>query len=379
FYCIFRMLGFALRLGWSKNVLNVNVAIASTVFAVVSVLYVNAMNLILAHRIFTFRHPETGNALWFNAMISLVYVAILATVIMGIVAQSIPNLYYLTQKHLTMCQQVTQVAGVLAVIMAFLGIVLIVAAYVFKPGSLSGRLFVFHKDPAARSRAELPITISPVWLERFSGTYLPVKGSQTVDHLEPALDFEHRSIQNSQVDLTSAIRVISARETPAGGFTNHVSPSSVVLSKEPSINTAVLIVAVTSFILTLAASFRCASVFMTVPRGGNGSEIPDAGFIFHNVIMYMTYGLMEVIVSLIYLVMRTDLRFYIPDKKLVVGKLIQLQNNSEINMHESKSIINDVNVLEEEEEKRTWVPVLVDNSSLSGEAVQGVTVPTTNY
>lgn len=291
-YCIFRIIGFGLRINWSSDIMRVEVGIASTVFSVVPVTYISVMNMLFGHRIFTWRHPETGNAVWFNTIMTLTYVFVLGVIVMGILGQAIPFLYYLDQHHLNMCHHAAQAAAILQTLYAFAGLFLIQIAYTFKPGTIDHRFGRFYK---AGEKMELPQTVSPTWIESTAITYFPRKGSQIRYFKDQA--------------ESKAIRVIANRRSPAGGLSNHHSGEHY---NGPKMTTAVILIIIVSILLSISAAFRTASTFILHNRGGVGGA-PLNSWIYHKWLMYFFFGVFEVIVNVLYLALRADLRFYIPD------------------------------------------------------------------
>jgi hypothetical protein len=290
-YCVLRVLGFGLRINWSEDVTRVQTGIAATVFTLVSVLFINMLNMLFGHRIFTRRHPETGDASWFNIAMAVIYFIVIGVIVMAILGQSIPFLYFLDSTHLKMCQNVVQAAAILQTLYAFAGILLIVTAYAIPPGKIDHRLF--FKGP----KETLPKTFSATWIESCSPFYFPTKGSQQIIHRgDPQAKY---------------IRVIPSEEAPAGGLAEHNDDHP----NGPKMRTAIILIVVTSLLLSISSAFRCASTFILVKRGGYPG-VPFSNWIFHNWVLYLFNGAFEVIVSVLLLVFRADLRFYIPDKSI---------------------------------------------------------------
>lgn len=292
-YCVMRVIGFGLRINWSFDNMRVQTGIAATVFCVVPVVYISIMNMLFGHRIFTWRHPETGDSKWFNGIMITTYLIVLGVIAMGILGQAIPYLYFLDDRHLRMCRQVAQAAAILQTLYSFAGLALIIIAYTFKPGTIDHRFGKFGK---AGYKAELPATISPVWIESTGLFYFPKKGSQI-------------RYFKDQVPEGKAIRVIASKNPPADGLaTNHTGNHP----NGPSITTAVMLVLITSVLLSLSSAFRTASTFNIKPRAGIDGR-PLSSWLYHKWLLYFFFGAIEVIVNVLYLVFRADLRFYIPD------------------------------------------------------------------
>ena len=56
-----KFLGFLLRALWSTDILKIKFGLASEVFLIVSTFIIVSANLILAQRLFTWRHPVGGS------------------------------------------------------------------------------------------------------------------------------------------------------------------------------------------------------------------------------------------------------------------------------------------------------------------------------
>lgn len=291
-YCVMRTIGWGLRLKWSRDIMNVNVGVASAVFCIVPVVYVSVVNMLFGHRIFTWRHPETGEAKWFNIMMLNTYLVVVGVIVMGILGQSIPYIYFLDQHHLDMCRRVTQAAAILQVLYSVSGLVLILFAYVFKPGTIDHKFCRFYKHG---DKVELPATFSPTWIQKTSIFYFPQKGSQIPIYKDSP--------------ESHAIRVIANEKPPAGGLSRHQSGEHC---GGPKMRTAIILIAIASVLLTISSSFRTASTFNITRRGGVNGQ-PLSSWVYHKWLMYFFFGFFEVVINILYLVMRADLRFYIPD------------------------------------------------------------------
>lgn len=286
-YAFFRVIGFGLRIQWSKNVLNIPVGIASTVFCQVPVLLLNVMTMFMAHRIFTWRHPQTGRATWFRGFNIQLYVMVLGVIVMAILGTSIPYIYYLDESHFKQCQKAAQAAGVLEVAYAMAGIIVIALAWSVKPGSIDHRLWgVPHKKPE-----EYPATLQPYW----------------IDHFRPLYYANPKEIKSAGIKV---IPVIPSREKPANGLSRPQNPHRY---HHPSIYTSIAIVVGSCLVLTFNCCFRLATLFIIKPRGGYGA--PFGHFTYQSIVFYVLYGALEFLVNIMLMLMRVDLRFYAPDKK----------------------------------------------------------------
>lgn len=295
-YSILRIIGFGLRIQWSRNVMQVQLGIASTVFTLVSVLFINMLNMLFGHRIFTHRHPETGNASWFNLLMATTYFFVIGVIIMAILGQALPFIYYMPQRNLDMCRKVVQAAAILQIMYAFAGITLVAFAYIIPPGKIDHHFGRFNNG----SKDILPKTFSATWLESCSPFYFPRKGSQQILHRgDPRASY---------------IRVMPSQTRPAKGLADHNEDHV----NGPKMSVAIALIATTSLLLSLSSGFRCASTFIFGSRGGTPA-VPYLNWIFHNWVLYLFYGAFEVIVNILLLVFRADLRFYIPDMAIGSG------------------------------------------------------------
>ena len=294
-YCVLKVLGFGLRIYWAGNTLRVRAGIASTVFLFVSVVSINMLNMLFGHRIFTWRHPETGNASWFNINMSVLYVIVLGVIAMGVTGQCIPTVYFLGQAALDKCHKVIQAAAILQTLYALAGLSLIALAYSIKPGRIDHHFGKVHK-----TKDVLPNTFSATWIESCNIFYFPRKGSQHILHRgDPQATY---------------IRVMPSNTPPAGGLAEHNDDHH----HGPKISTAITLIIVTSLMLTIVSAFRCASTFIITTRGG-ANGVPFSNWVFRNWVMYLFNGAFEVIVCVLFLVFRADLRFYIPDMSVGRG------------------------------------------------------------
>lgn len=292
-YAFSMMIGFALRLQWAQDVLQVRLGVASVVFTQLPMLILNSMCFLYGERIFAWRHPQTAHSRWFKAIILGVYVLVVGIIVMAIVAQAVPFLYFLTPKHYKMCQQVTQAAAILNLLYGMTGSTLVQIAFLFKPGTIDHRMFRY---PSAIAYDENPNMAQATWIERTSLLYFPPKGCQI-----PA--------------PKNSYRVMPTRQAPHGGIANLLNGLD---ERAPSVVTATLVVLGVSLMLTFSLCFRAASVFVLKPRGGflptsfQTSGPSMNSFTFRNYVFYIWYGAFQLLVNVIFLVFRCDLRFCIP-------------------------------------------------------------------
>lgn len=287
FYCLIRVLGFAMRIPWAKNSMKVEVGLASSVFLTIPIVILASFNLVLAQRIFTWRHPHIGSHRWFWVLMISTYVFVTGLVVMSIVGAVIPYIYFLSEHHYNMCKKVVQAAAVLNVLYSLLAINLVVGAFMLKPTARSNKIWTYQ----------------PWWIESFEMFYYVPKGAcqaaeETFAQREPA--------------AADAVRIIASTTH----YHNTLEKVQSVTSKKGCLthNTSIGIIMLTTLSLLTSSMFRCISTFIV-------QQHAHQSWIFKPVVMYIMFGVLETIVNVVYLCGRVDLRFYRPDKlpKNLVG------------------------------------------------------------
>lgn len=298
-YCMLKIIGWATRIYWAGYTLRLNAGLVSVIFVQVSSLWLNAYTVIMGHRVFTWRHPETGASWYFTAFATTTYFLVFGIILMAILGQSLPYLYFYDAHHLHMCHQVAQAAGIFELIYCILGMQYIIMGYMFKPGTLTHEIFRIPRHDPTRP---LPKTIQPTWIEKTSLFYFPKKGSQTVVYRDDPLGH--------------AIRIVNTREVPAGGKSH---PQNGDHTHGPSIKVLIVHTFVISILLLLCSCVRVSTLFMTdkVNGGFSSPDVPDAmpvgNWTFRTYPEYIFYGGVELFIVLYMLLFRFDLLFFIPD------------------------------------------------------------------
>ncbi|GMM28932.1 hypothetical protein DAMA08_016480 [Martiniozyma asiatica (nom. inval.)] len=289
FYATLRWLGFALRIVWAKDILKLHVGIASEVLLVLPIVFLASFNLVLAQRLFTWRHPIIGNDKYFWFVMILLYIIVTAVVVMTIVAGVVPYLYLLSQFHYDMCRNVVKVTSILICLYSLISLGLILVAF-----------FV----PTTQAEKEA-LVYQPFWVKSFSPFYFTKKNAQ--------VEGECLFMQNNANDDRRALRTI------VGGGASFVDGEDEDESKELAEyeaagdskftlkhNVSIIMVTITSIFVFIGALFRCIACFLDMTYA-------TQSWIFKPVVMYVLWGALEVICNVIYLVGRIDLRFYRPD------------------------------------------------------------------
>ncbi|KAH3675099.1 hypothetical protein WICMUC_002931 [Wickerhamomyces mucosus] len=283
FYSLLRVLGFLLRIIWADDILKMRIGMTSSVFVIVPIVLLASFNLVLAQRIFTWRHPQLGSTKIFWTGMILIYLFVAGIVVMAIVGALIPYIYFLSQHRYNMCRQVVQAASVLSVLYSLLAMFLVIGAFLIKP---------IAKDKETW-------TYQPWWIQSFSPFYYVPKNSCKLAE-ESFINRDENSIDHVRI-------IASTTEMP---HYNTIEKIHRVSSKSGQLthNFSILLIFITTFILLLSSIFRCVSTFLE--QQANASQ----SWIYRNWVMYLMFGALEVIVNLLYLIGRVDLRFYRPDK-----------------------------------------------------------------
>ncbi|CCH42989.1 putative membrane protein [Wickerhamomyces ciferrii] len=297
FYSFMRFLGYTLRIVWAKDILKMKSGMASEVFLIIPIVLLAGLNLILAQRIFTWRHPHLGSTkfFWFNMY--LVYIVVTGVVVMAIIGQCIPYLYFLSEHRFKMCKQVMQAGSVLCVLFVSLAAVLVLAAFLIPSTSKDQTVWIYQ----------------PYWIESFSIWYFVPKNSAR----EAESSFKQRDS-----NAFGAHRIIASTHIPGPGVTRGRLNSTTAttdndIKRINSVqqcrgenlkhNHSILIISLTTLILFISSMFRCVSCFLEHQK-------VSQSWIFKPVVMYIMLGLLETLVNVLYLTGRVDLRFYRPDK-----------------------------------------------------------------
>jgi hypothetical protein len=282
-YCLLRVIGFVLRLKWADDALAIKVGIASMTFSFVPVLYAKLMNIAFANRVLVWKHPMVKQSCTFNLGMILLYWLVWGIVLMGILGQSLPFVYFMSPGQFSMCKRVTRAAAVLDVLYSVAPFLLVFIALVVP--------FEASLTSQSNPRKRLPNTIQATWIESANIRYFPIKGTQ---HL---------------VVNDKSICVIPSKTPPSKGISDRTQDWNY---RGPKISMAVMSLTLVSLILLINTCFRTASTFIDRPRGGYNR--PLSHWIFSNYVFYIFYGAFEIVVNVLYLVFRFDLRFYVPDR-----------------------------------------------------------------
>lgn len=275
--CVLRILGFALRIVWVKNVPNVPAALTSELFLILPSVILVTFNLILAQRIFTWRHPVGGSRRLFWGVMLTLYGVVLLVIAMTIPAAFVPFIHFLSILAYELWKQVNMVSSVLIILYSLTSISLLGLAYFFQPTRKDENLYTYQ----------------PWWIESFSPFYFVKKNAAR----EAEETFMKRNSNHRH-----AIRVIAATHhhyNMVEGLTNQRG----VLKH----NKSLLIVSVSTILIFVGAVFRSITIFQN-KRNYDSSWVCDYR------LLIVIYGGFEAFINVLYLVGRVDLRFYRPDR-----------------------------------------------------------------
>lgn len=276
FYSACRVVGFALRAFWCTQILELNAGLTSEVFLIIPSMIIVSANLILAQRLFTWRHPVGGSRKLFWNFMFLLYFVVCLVIAMTIVAAAVPYLYFLLHHAYQSYKKVVMVSAILIILYSLTAISLIALSYFFKPTRKDENLYTYQ----------------PWWIESFRPFYfVQPHAAQQAEETFMKRNHNHRH----------AKRVIAATHhhyNMVQGLTNQRG--------ELGHNTSLMIICATTFLIFVGAVCRAVTVFQ--------SQITyHQSALCKPVVIYIIWGLLEVIVNALYIVGRVDLRFYRPD------------------------------------------------------------------
>jgi len=276
FIALIKAIGFGLRTGWSTNILMINMALASEIFCILGGVFLITVNLILAQRLFTWRHPVGGSRRLFRYTMVLLYVMLVLVVFLTIFTSAIPYLKYLSHKSNTGYQICLMVSGILIILYSLTAISLLGLSYFFKPTRKDENLYTYQ----------------PWWIESFHPLYF-VKKNAAREAEETFMKRNHNH--------RHAVRVIAA--------THHHYNVVEGLSNERgglSHNKSIVIVTLTTLLGFVESILRGIAVFQTDPASKDN-------VVCRPIVAYICWGALETLIHILYLVGRVDLRFYKPD------------------------------------------------------------------
>ncbi|KAK6454380.1 uncharacterized protein RJT20DRAFT_58354 [Scheffersomyces xylosifermentans] len=274
-YCILKVVGFGCRAAWAKDITRVATGLTSEVFCIVPAIVIVSLNLILAQRLFTWRHPVGGSRKLFWVIMIILYAFVVVLIGITVTASFVPYLDYISTSAFSNWKKVVMFTSACVIAYSFTSIALIGLSY-WAPTKKDENLYTYQ----------------PWWIESFHTFYFVQPfAAQKAEETFMKRNHNHRH----------AIRVIAA--------THHHHNMVQGLSKQRgdlSHNKSILIIIATTFLIFVGTIGRAIATFQARPNF-------RASRICSPVAMYMCWGLLEALCHVLYLVGRVDLRFYRPD------------------------------------------------------------------
>lgn len=274
-YSIMKFLGFLLRALWSTDILKIKFGLASEVFLIVSTFIIVSANLILAQRLFTWRHPVGGSRKLFWGFMFATYGMVLVVIAITILASFVPYLYYLSEKSYSSWVKTVQFTTVL------------ILAYCLTSVALIGLSFWLPTK-----KDESRYTYQPWWIESFAPFYFVKKGAaQEAEATFMKRNSNHRHATRVIAATHHHFKMVKGLSTERGDLKHNVSMGLLIIST----------------VLTLFGSIVRAIVVFQAREHKFASPAESIWF------GYLCWGVFESIISILYIVCRVDLRFYRPD------------------------------------------------------------------
>lgn len=276
FYAVCRVIGFGFRMKWSFDLTETNTGIANEVFLIVPSIIFVSFNLILAQRLFTWRHPVGGSRkLFWNTMFALYFIVVLV-ITMTIVASAVPYLYFLSEHAFESYKNVVKVSAILIILYSLTSVALIALSYFFKPTTKDENLYTYQ----------------PWWIESFLPLYFPRKNAaQEAEETFMKRNHNHRHAIRVIAATHHHYKMVEGLTNQRGNLTHNVSLGIICFS---------------TVLIFVGAIMRAIIVF----SGVQNRDMISAG---DPVVMYICWGLFEFLINVVYIVGRVDLRFYRPD------------------------------------------------------------------
>lgn len=273
---LMKMVGFATRAAWGKDQTLVEVGLASEFFIIAPSVIIVSANLVLAQRIFAWRHPVGGNRWLFWNFMFVLYFFVAALLGITVLASFVPYINLISTKSFRQWNKVVMATAVIVIAYSLTAISLILLAYFFKPTRKDENLYTYQ----------------PWWIESFSPFYY-VKKNAAKEAEETFMKRNHNH--------RHAIRVIAATHhnyNTVEGLTNQRGSLKH--------NNSILLITITTLLIFIPAIGRTVVVF-------HPQENIYASPASNKAFMYVTWGVFEILIHILYLVGRVDLRFYRPD------------------------------------------------------------------
>lgn len=277
FYCSCKVVAFALRIVWQQDKSITAIGLTSEVLLIIPSIILISLNLILAQRLFTWRHPVGGSRKLFWGIMLSFYAFVLGIVAMTIMAAFVPYIHLLSLENYTRFVKVQQTSAILVVLYTLTAWSLIGLSYFFKPTAKDENLYTYQ----------------PWWIDSFHPFYF-VKKNAARDAEETFMKRNHNH--------RHSVRVIAATH-------HHYNMVQGLTNKRGDLthNFSIVLVSISTVILFVGAICRAIPVFQNRYQR-------DSSVICNPIAMYIIWGAAEGLLVLLYAVGRVDLRFYRPDR-----------------------------------------------------------------
>lgn len=274
--CAAKLVGFALRAVWCKDLTKINVGLTSEILLIIPSIIFASFDLILAQRLFTWRHPVGGSRKLFWGIMLLMYAVVAVLVGVTIAAAFIPYINLLKENVYLRWKRVNMFTSIMVILYSLTAMALIGLSYLFPPTTKDENLYTYQ----------------PWWIESFSPFYFVQPGAaQKAEETFMKRNHNHRH----------AIRVIAATH-------HHYNMVEGLTNKRGTLkhNVSMALICTTTILILVGSIGRAVSLFQDrIAR--NLSKVCDP------VLMYVTWGGFEALINVLYIVGRVDLRFYRPD------------------------------------------------------------------
>ncbi|CAI5757038.1 unnamed protein product [Candida verbasci] len=275
FVSLIRCLSFVWRAIWAKDIIQVRTGIADEILLVIPTVFLVSTNLILAQRLFTWRHPVGGSRKTFWAIMMCLYCFVAVLLTIAILASAIPYNYLLSTSRFLVYKNLNKWVSVMLVLYTLTAMALIGLSF-WLPTAKDERLYTYQ----------------PWWIESFSPFYFVRKN---------AAQEAERTFMKRNSNHRHAIRVIAATH-------HHYNMVEGLSNQRGDLkhNWSLIIVGVSTLLIFISNMLRTVVVFQARPNSVSGpASRPTA--------MYFAWGVHEIIIHLLLIIGRADLRFYRPD------------------------------------------------------------------
>lgn len=310
FIALIKAISFALRAVWSTDILQVDVGLAGEVLLILSSVFLISVNLILAQRLFTWRHPVGGDRDLFKNTMYALYILVGLVIVLTVVASVNPYVYFLSTRADDAYKICVMFSSILIILYSLTAISLLGLSYFFKPTRKDENLYTYQ----------------PWWIESFHPFYF-VKKNAARDAEETFMKRNHNH--------RHAVRVIAATH-------HHFNMVEGLTNERGSLshNKSIIIVTITTIFTFTESILRCIACFQYFPVYRNSRMSQP-------IVIYLTWGVLEVLVNMLYLIGRVDLRFYKPD---ILPAKVRSIITAEQSFFHSRNVSRNVSDNEEESE-----------------------------